>query len=72
MRAPNVDDGDVIGINSIPFRQPIEQTYSLSRRKQQRCVDLVFIEQSDEIRQIFKPYGSRVAGEKRLPIKLGT
>ena len=49
------NDGHIIGVNSIPFWQSIEQTYSLSRRKQQRCVDLVFIEQSDEIRQIFKP-----------------
>ena len=48
MRAPSVDDSHLIGINPLPFRQSIEQSYRLSRPKQQRCIDLIFIEQSDK------------------------
>jgi hypothetical protein len=72
MRAPNVDDGHVIGINPLPSWQLIEQTYSPSRREQQRCVNHVFIEQSDKIRHIIKRNGSQIAGEKGRPIKFGT
>src|SRR5215813_5352435 len=69
--APHVHDREVVRVDSLPIRQPVEKRHGRSRWRKKCRAEMVFLKQFDEVRNSLQVQRPIITQDEGLAVKLG-